>query len=77
MIILVIIRSIRVVKNVCSRLIKTLSRKHSIVYCQTNENNGCDMTLESIHSLLIQTSNSFPKSLPDLTNLFQLKELII
>ena len=23
------------------------------------------------------TSNSFPKSLPDLTNLFQLKELII
>ena len=24
-----------------------------------------------------ETSNSFPKSLPDLTNLFQLKELII
>ena len=27
--------------------------------------------------LIVSTSNIFPKSLPDLTNLFQLKELII
>ena len=34
--------------------IKLLAESHSIIYGQTNENNGYDVTLESIHSLLIQ-----------------------
>ena len=32
---------------------KLLAESHSIIY-GPNENNGCDVTLESIHSLLIQ-----------------------
>ena len=31
-----------------------LAESHSIIYGQINEHNGCDVTLESIHSLLIQ-----------------------
>ena len=75
MIILVIIRSIRVVNNVCSRLNKTLSRKHSIIYGQTNENNGCDVTLESIHSLLIQINTKLTTM--DLKNDYQESRLSI
>ena len=33
---------------------KLLAESHLIIYGQTNENNRCDVPLESIHFLLIQ-----------------------
>ena len=50
--ILVIIRSNLVVNNVCSRHSKLIAESHFIIYGQINEK----VTLESTHSLLIQTN---------------------